>query len=208
MTKRLATVLVMCANCGRPAANNVICAKTWFTLFFIPIFPFSVKYRMVCTFCGGVTQIDKATAQQYAAQAQVQQQQPGPGQPQPGQPQPGSRPHPNTRRRAGTSRRRKPSPPTPHRPAVVRATAGTRRPLLGQIPPTPATRRPPLAQIPPLAATHLPRRPPTARPGGTPPSPRRRPRQSSRHLRLRPLHPCSPSPARRSLRRPEQPSAA
>ena len=74
VTKRLATILLVCSRCGRPAANHVTTTKLWFTLFFIPIFPISVKRRLVCTFCGGAVAIDKATAQQYVAQQQVQAQ--------------------------------------------------------------------------------------------------------------------------------------
>jgi zinc-ribbon family len=68
--KNLGTLLLVCRRCNTPAANRVMRVERWFTLFFIPIIPVSKKYRLTCTFCGGVTSISKEDALQFEAAAQ------------------------------------------------------------------------------------------------------------------------------------------
>jgi hypothetical protein len=46
--------------------------RTWFTLFFIPLFPVSVKYATACPMCGVATQIDKAQAEHLRSVAAQQ----------------------------------------------------------------------------------------------------------------------------------------
>src|SRR5215212_8896991 len=48
----LAMTTFLCGRCGNPASHAVRKAVTKFTLFFIPLFPISVKYTAQCTFCG------------------------------------------------------------------------------------------------------------------------------------------------------------
>ncbi|WP_406342484.1 zinc-ribbon domain-containing protein [Streptomyces sp. NBC_00648] len=82
---QLAMMTLVCGNCGNPAAHGLRKYVTKFTLFFIPLFPVSTKYRTQCTFCGMEQQITKEAAEQLLATAAG----PQPGhQPQP-QPQPG-----------------------------------------------------------------------------------------------------------------------
>jgi hypothetical protein len=71
--KNMGTLLVVCRLCNTPAANRVVRVERWFTLFFIPLIPISKKYRLTCTFCGGVTSISKEDALQFEAAAQQAQ---------------------------------------------------------------------------------------------------------------------------------------
>jgi len=48
-------VAFVCGYCGQHATQNVITASNRFTLFFVPLFTFSTKYRNECTNCGGRT---------------------------------------------------------------------------------------------------------------------------------------------------------
>lgn len=43
----LATVTLACRN-GHVAAHRIIRLTRWFTLFFVPVIPFSRKYRSIC----------------------------------------------------------------------------------------------------------------------------------------------------------------
>ncbi|MGH9019207.1 MAG: zinc-ribbon domain-containing protein, partial [Acidimicrobiales bacterium] len=62
LRKRLATVFAMCGTCHTPAAQVIIRASTWFSLFFIPVIPLGSKYYSTCTMCGATTKVDKARA--------------------------------------------------------------------------------------------------------------------------------------------------
>jgi zinc-ribbon family len=70
MLARLGTVFVMCASCGSPAAHAIVRTRRWFTLFFVPVIPFSTKFLTTCALCGHVTQITKEGADHYVASAQ------------------------------------------------------------------------------------------------------------------------------------------
>ncbi|MER6772037.1 zinc-ribbon domain-containing protein [Streptomyces bacillaris] len=92
---QLAILTMVCGWCGNPAAHTLRKRVTKFTLFFIPLFPFSTKYATQCTFCGGEQQISQEQADQLLAQhgagpdgrSGPSAQQPGFTQPgQPGQP--------------------------------------------------------------------------------------------------------------------------
>jgi hypothetical protein len=79
----LAMTTFLCGRCGNPASHAVRKAVTKFTLFFIPLFPISVKYSAQCTFCGIENRIPKEDAVRLQAQEeQGQQQAPAPGYPQ------------------------------------------------------------------------------------------------------------------------------
>ncbi|MDQ0787592.1 hypothetical protein QFZ63_004558 [Streptomyces sp. B3I7] len=87
---QLAILTLLCGRCGNPAAHTLRKRVTKFTLFFVPLFPVSVKYATQCTFCGAEQKIIKEQADQLLAQAasgQAAAQQPY-GQPQPPQQQP------------------------------------------------------------------------------------------------------------------------
>ncbi|MEU1468438.1 zinc-ribbon domain-containing protein [Streptomyces sp. NPDC005761] len=65
---QLAVLTLVCGWCGNPAAHTLRKRVTKFTLFFVPLFPFSTKYATQCTFCGGEQQIPKEQADQLLAQ--------------------------------------------------------------------------------------------------------------------------------------------
>lgn len=67
---QLAVLTMVCGWCGNPAAHTLRKRVTKFTLFFVPLFPFSTKYATQCTFCGGERQIPKEQADGLLAQAQ------------------------------------------------------------------------------------------------------------------------------------------
>ncbi|MEU4249866.1 zinc-ribbon domain-containing protein [Amycolatopsis sp. NPDC026612] len=95
----LAMTTFLCGRCGNPASHAVRKAVTKFTLFFIPLFPISVKYTAQCTFCGIENRIPKEDALRLQAQEEQNQaqQQGAPGYPpHPSQPQAASQPgHPS-----------------------------------------------------------------------------------------------------------------
>jgi hypothetical protein len=65
---QLAILTFMCGRCGNPAAHTLKKRVTKFTLFFVPLFPFSTKYMTQCTFCGAEQRIAKEQAEQLQAQ--------------------------------------------------------------------------------------------------------------------------------------------
>ncbi|MEV8526110.1 MULTISPECIES: zinc-ribbon domain-containing protein [unclassified Streptomyces] len=81
---QLAMLTLVCGNCGNPSAHALRKYVTKFTLFFVPLFPFSTSFRTQCTFCGLEQQITKQQADgllaQQAAPQQTYGQQPQPGQ--------------------------------------------------------------------------------------------------------------------------------
>lgn len=78
----LAMTTFLCGRCGNPASHAVRKAVTKFTLFFIPLFPISVKYSAQCTFCGLENRIPKEDAVRLQAQEEQGQQGGQPGYPQ------------------------------------------------------------------------------------------------------------------------------
>lgn len=73
---QLAMLTLVCARCGNPAAHSLRKRVVKFTLFFVPLFPFSVKYSTQCTFCGVEHKLPKEQAEQLLAQVRSQQPQP------------------------------------------------------------------------------------------------------------------------------------
>lgn len=65
---QLAILTLVCGSCGNPAAHTLRKRVTKFTLFFVPLFPFSTKYAMQCTFCGVEQKLAKEQADQLLAQ--------------------------------------------------------------------------------------------------------------------------------------------
>lgn len=84
--KTYATVLAIlnfvCPQCGNPAAQRVTKIVRKFSLFFIPLFPVSSKYRTMCTFCGLEQEVSREQAEQMvgagAQQPMPQQHHPHP----------------------------------------------------------------------------------------------------------------------------------
>ena len=62
----LATIGLACRN-GHVAAHRIVKLTKWFTLFFIPVIPFSRKYRSVCIQCGLTLEIPKEDAEELAS---------------------------------------------------------------------------------------------------------------------------------------------
>ncbi|MFJ6065434.1 zinc-ribbon domain-containing protein [Streptomyces tendae] len=65
---QLAILTLVCARCGNPAAHTLRKRVTKFTLFFVPLFPFSTKYTTQCTFCGAEQQVTREQAEPLQAQ--------------------------------------------------------------------------------------------------------------------------------------------
>jgi hypothetical protein len=70
---QLAMLTLVCGNCGNPAAHALRKYVTKFTLFFVPLFPISTKYRTQCTFCGLEQALPKEHAEGMLAQATAAQ---------------------------------------------------------------------------------------------------------------------------------------
>ena len=70
---QLAILTFVCGNCGNPAAHTLRKYVTKFTLFFIPLFPVSTRFRTQCTFCGIEHQLPKEHAEGMLAQAAAPQ---------------------------------------------------------------------------------------------------------------------------------------
>ena len=66
---QLAILTLVCGHCGNPSAHTLRKRVTKFTLFFVPLFPFSTKYATQCTFCGAEQKLTKEQAEQLTAQA-------------------------------------------------------------------------------------------------------------------------------------------
>jgi zinc-ribbon family len=71
-----------CPKCGQNSFHTVVRSRRWFTLFFIPIFPFTKSSLSRCNICGFQTQIDN-----NAADGQFTQSSPAPQAIQPPYPQ-------------------------------------------------------------------------------------------------------------------------
>lgn len=65
--RHLATAAYMCGQTGRQAGYAVLKRVTKFTLFFIPLFPLSVKYTLECSICGESRKISREDADQIIA---------------------------------------------------------------------------------------------------------------------------------------------
>ena len=75
---QLAILTLVCGQCGNPSAHTLRKRVSKFTLFFVPLFPYSTKYWTQCTFCGVEHQVPSEQAEQLLAQGAAQ----GAGQPQ------------------------------------------------------------------------------------------------------------------------------
>lgn len=70
---QLAILTFVCGNCGNPAAHTLRKYLTKFTLFFVPLFPVSTRFRTQCTFCGVEHKVPKEQAEAMLAQASAPQ---------------------------------------------------------------------------------------------------------------------------------------
>lgn len=53
-------VRFVCAYCDKDVPQNVVKSSNRFTLFFVPLFTFSTRFRNECTNCGGRTSLTAA----------------------------------------------------------------------------------------------------------------------------------------------------
>jgi hypothetical protein len=72
---QLGMVLLVCGRCRNSAAHALRKRVTKFTLFFVPLFPFSTKYSTQCTACGVEHSLPKEQAGQLLASRYATQQQ-------------------------------------------------------------------------------------------------------------------------------------
>lgn len=56
-----------CRHCNNISAWELVRTSRWFTLFFIPIFPFSFKYLALCPVCQHGAQLSKEDFQRELA---------------------------------------------------------------------------------------------------------------------------------------------
>lgn len=60
-----------CALCGAHAGQRLFRVRTWFTLFFVPVFPFGHgRYVMQCAYCGGQSTLAREGAERFIADAE------------------------------------------------------------------------------------------------------------------------------------------
>lgn len=45
------TILTKCGNCNNNVFYKLVHVRVWFTLFFVPIFPYESKYILLCNTC-------------------------------------------------------------------------------------------------------------------------------------------------------------
>ncbi len=73
--KVLGQAAYQCSRCGQQAYHTGVRTTRWFTLFFVPVIPFSKKTTARCNVCGFQQQIDNKDADRVFAQAPVPAQQ-------------------------------------------------------------------------------------------------------------------------------------
>ncbi len=70
MTKFYGDVLEQnCLVCRRKGAWGLYRVSKWFTLFFIPIFPYETIYYLVCPYCKSYEEIDRQRFEELKNQA-------------------------------------------------------------------------------------------------------------------------------------------
>jgi hypothetical protein len=70
VTEQIVNVVsFVCGYCDKRVPQNVIESKNRFTLFFVPLFTFSRRYRNECSNCGGRTALSAEQVQHSLAQA-------------------------------------------------------------------------------------------------------------------------------------------
>lgn len=54
-----------CSYCNNEDYWQLIKSTTWFTLFFIPVIPYSIKYMLICPVCERGVKLDSGQAYEY-----------------------------------------------------------------------------------------------------------------------------------------------
>jgi hypothetical protein len=57
-----------CQQCRREGFHTIVRSRRWFTLFFIPLFPFTKTSTSRCNLCGVQTRIQNAQAEAFFVQ--------------------------------------------------------------------------------------------------------------------------------------------
>ena len=55
----------ICRSCHKPSRRMLLLITEWFTLFFLPIFPYKSSYVLVCPLCNYSQTVSKEVAQWY-----------------------------------------------------------------------------------------------------------------------------------------------
>jgi zinc-ribbon family len=73
-SKVLALLFFICVACHNEAGQRLVRRRTWFTLFFVPIFPFGHgSYSVACAYCGASNHVTRETAERFKADYETQQ---------------------------------------------------------------------------------------------------------------------------------------
>jgi len=59
------TAARICTNCGNTTQWKVLRTRRWFTLFFIPVVPYSSSYHAICPVCSRGFQVDPRSVQKF-----------------------------------------------------------------------------------------------------------------------------------------------
>ncbi|AMM19339.1 hypothetical protein AX769_03320 [Frondihabitans sp. PAMC 28766] len=67
-SKVVALLIFVCAVCHQKAGQRLVRRRTWFTLFFAPIFPFGHgSYSVACAYCGNAYGLTRENADKFIA---------------------------------------------------------------------------------------------------------------------------------------------
>jgi hypothetical protein len=73
-SKIVALLIFVCGTCGHEVGQRLVRRRTWFTLFFAPIFPFGHgSYAIACAYCGTSYGVTREVADKFIADYQAQQ---------------------------------------------------------------------------------------------------------------------------------------
>ena len=74
VSKIVALLFFVCATCGNEVGQRLVRRRTWFTLFFVPIFPFGHgSYSVACAYCGASHGVTRENADKFIADYEAQQ---------------------------------------------------------------------------------------------------------------------------------------
>ncbi|MCU1527772.1 MAG: hypothetical protein JWP75_1535 [Frondihabitans sp.] len=72
-SKVVALLIFVCATCHREAGQRLVRRRTWFTLFFAPIFPFGHgTYSVSCAYCGTSYAVSRENADRFISDYEAQ----------------------------------------------------------------------------------------------------------------------------------------
>ncbi|WP_445337160.1 hypothetical protein [Clavibacter sp. CFBP 8614] len=71
MVRILGQLFFVCLLCRHEAAQRLVRRARWFTLFFIPVFPFLIRRVVSCAYCGGESPVDREAADLFLAEVEA-----------------------------------------------------------------------------------------------------------------------------------------